>query len=355
MANSKNQQLFGIKELYSPGPNAEIDIVAVHGLNGDAFTTWTSDESKVCWLNHPDLLPKYMPNARVLSWGYNANVLSLKGRSTSSDRVLQHAQTLVADLQADRALEGAESRPIIFLCHSLGGIIVKRALAYSTSRTSSKVAHLHSIYTCTYGILFFGTPHLGSRKAHLASSLQKLASISLPRKTLETDSALLRALEEDSEVLQNISDQFAPLMPRFCVFFFWEQQRTDLKYTKDYIVDESSAAPMLDGTERAGIAADHRNMCKFDGKDAPGFRTVVAALRRYGAEAPAVVRERNVVAGRELGAKGWCEARELVRGVEGWEDLPRIAGGYRREASGREVGALGGGIGDVHEVGAALL
>ncbi|CAD6571798.1 MAG: hypothetical protein ASARMPRED_004791 [Alectoria sarmentosa] len=327
MANSKPQQWFGIKELYSPGPNAEIDIVAVHGLNGDAFTTWTSDKGNICWLNHQDLLPKYMPNARILTWGYNANVTSLKGRSTSSDRVLQHAQTLVADLQADRALEGAESRPIIFLCHSLGGIVVKRALAYSTSRTASKIAHLHSIYTCTYGLVFFGTPHHGARHAHLAHSLQKLAAASLPRKALETDAALLRALERDSEVLQDISDHFAPLLPRFCVFFLWEQERSDLKYTRDYVVDESSAAPLVGGTERAGIAADHGGMCKFDSKDAPGFRTVVAALRRYGSEAPAVVRERNRAAARELGVKGWCEARELVRGVAGGEDLPRITGG----------------------------
>lgn len=53
-----------------------------------------------------DLLPKYLPNARILTWGYNANVLSLKGRTTSSDRVLQHAQTLVAQLQADREVRG---------------------------------------------------------------------------------------------------------------------------------------------------------------------------------------------------------------------------------------------------------
>lgn len=377
MANSKPQQWFGIKELYSPGPNAEIDIVAVHGLNGDAFTTWTSDKGNICWLKHPDLLPKYMPNARILTWGYNANVTSLKGRSTSSDRVLQHAQTLVADLQADRAvrcfffnvkhrrgrkgarltasqLEGAESRPIIFLCHSLGGIVVKRALAYSTSRTSSKIAHLHSIYTCTYGLVFFGTPHHGSRHAHLARSLQKLAAASLPRKALETDSALLRALERDSEVLQDISDQFAPLLPRFCVFFLWEQERSDLKYTRDYVVDESSAAPIVDGTERAGVAADHGGMCKFDSKDAPGFRTVVAALQRYGMGAPGVVRERNRAAARELGVKGWCEARELARGVvAGGEDPPRIAGGgggaagFENESVRREVGALGEGSGDV--------
>jgi hypothetical protein len=70
--------------------------VAVHGLNGDSLKTWTSDDQKICWLSDPDLLPKYMSTARVLTWGYNANVADLAGR------ILQHAHTLVAELQADR-------------------------------------------------------------------------------------------------------------------------------------------------------------------------------------------------------------------------------------------------------------
>ena len=50
---------------------------------------------------------------------------ALFGRA-SADRILQHAQTLVAELVADRELEDASERPIIFICHSLGGIVVKR-------------------------------------------------------------------------------------------------------------------------------------------------------------------------------------------------------------------------------------
>lgn len=44
-----------------------------------------------------------MKNARILTWGYNANVTSLLG-NTSSDRILNHAQTLVAQLEADRSV-----------------------------------------------------------------------------------------------------------------------------------------------------------------------------------------------------------------------------------------------------------
>ena len=194
-----------------------------------------------------------------------------------------------------------------------------QALAYSMSRTAPKIAHLHNIYTSTYGILFFGTPHLGSHKAHLASFLQKLAALGSPKAVLDTSNSLLGALEKDSEILQNITDQFAPLISRFHIFFFWEQERTDLKYTLDYIVEESSAAPILDNTERSGIAADHRGMCKFEDKNAPGFKTVIAALRRYVFDAPGIVGERTRRAGQMLRESGWADAEEMVRGLPEWE------------------------------------
>jgi hypothetical protein len=80
-----------------------LSIVAVHGLNGHAFETWTTEKSRVFWLGNEQMLPRALRNARILTFGYNANVTSLFG-STSSDRVLQHAQNLVAQLEADRAV-----------------------------------------------------------------------------------------------------------------------------------------------------------------------------------------------------------------------------------------------------------
>jgi protein SERAC1 len=188
-------------------------------------------------------------------------------------------------------------------------------LAYSESRTSSKIAHLHSIYSCTYGILFFGTPHHGSNKAHLVSSLQKLADLTIPKALVQTESALINALEEDSEILQNITDQFVPLMSNFRIYYFWEQERTDLKYTRDYVVNQSSAAPIFDNTERCGIAADHQHMCKFDSNTSQGFRTAVAALKKYTSEAPATIRVRNAQVEARLKEKRHDEAMEILRGA----------------------------------------
>jgi len=189
-------------------------------------------------------------------------------------------------------------------------------LAYSASRNAPNVAHEQSIFTCTFGILFFGTPHHGSSKARLVSSLQKLASITIPKATgVQLESSLLSALEEDSETLQNITDQFAPLMSNFRVFFFWEQEKTDLKYTKDYVVEERSAAPIVADTERSGVARDHRGMVKFEGSSEQGFRTTVAALRRYCALAPDVIGVRWRRANEILEEKRRDEALEMLRGV----------------------------------------
>ncbi len=63
-----------------------------------------------------------------------------------------------------------------------------------------------------------------------------MLSALVPKKVWDTDSQLLNALQEGSETLQAITDQFAPLMKQFRIFFFWEQERTDLGYTKDYVI-----------------------------------------------------------------------------------------------------------------------
>lgn len=151
---------------------------------------------------------------------------------------MHHAQTLVAELEAVRALSNARERPIIFICHGLGGILVKKALAYSATRTSNKVEHLYSIFISTYGILFMGTPHSGLEHTAWQTILQGSAAREVP------PSGLLQVLIKNSETLQNITDQFAPLVKQFHIYFFWECIETDLGSKKGYVVREDSAAPI---------------------------------------------------------------------------------------------------------------
>ncbi|KAH8911297.1 hypothetical protein BR93DRAFT_965102 [Coniochaeta sp. PMI_546] len=307
-------KLYGIHELYRPPDSIEpeVDIVAVHGLNGGALSTWTT-ESGSCWLNDPQFLPKHVKNARILVWGFNADFTSLTGGRPTKDRIHHHAHTLVANLAADRRLSGMADKPIIFLCHSLGGIIVKRALTYAQTRTSYKVSHDYSIFSCTYGILFFGTPHHGSSAATYLNYIKKLGAIATGGKMSRSD--LVNALETESETLQNITDYFVPIMRNFSIFFFWEQDPTPFpgRLGSAYIVTRESAAPTYDDTERAAIAADHRGMVRFETPKSQGFRLVADALIRYCDDAPDVIRQRCLDAARSLGLEREREATETLR------------------------------------------
>lgn len=133
---------------------------------------------------------------------------------------------------------------------------------------------------------------------------------------MDLESGLVNALEKESEILQNITDQFAPLMPRFRIFFFWEQEKTDFKYKRDYIVDEASAAPILDNTERCGISANHQGMCKFRSTADQGYRTAVAAIRRYARNAPDVIQRRNQRTTNAQRDARMAEAAELLQTIQ---------------------------------------
>lgn len=67
-------------------------IVAIHGLNGDPKDTWTDDKSNVFWLK--DFLPHDVPNARVMTFGYDADATF--GKTTAG--ISELAQILLSSL-----------------------------------------------------------------------------------------------------------------------------------------------------------------------------------------------------------------------------------------------------------------
>jgi protein SERAC1 len=97
------------------------------------------------------------------------------------------------------------------------------------------VQHLHSVFVSTYAVLFLGTPHNGSSKANLASTGRRILDAMAPSKLWDTDGQLLDALQEGSDVLQNINDMFVPLMKNFRIYYFWEQEKTNLGTMVGYV------------------------------------------------------------------------------------------------------------------------
>ncbi|PGH04037.1 hypothetical protein GX51_03707 [Blastomyces parvus] len=283
---------FGLTEVYRCADPLvpQVDIVFVHGLNGTSYNTWATKKPDVFWPG--DLLPHTLKsqNVRILTYGYDANVASF-ARGTSKERLHNHAEHLAGQLIANRNLQNAVERPIIFVCHSLGGIVVKKTLLYCEHLRHPKTQHIRSTYISTYAILFMGTPHNGSDLANLGSAIQTLFNL-VPKKLFDTTPNLLKTLRPDNEILQNVNRQFAEIMGRFRIYFFHESKPMDLKGTRKFIVDESSAAPVIEGVERMGIEADHGAMCRFESEKSPGYEAVAEAILRYTKEAPGEIANR---------------------------------------------------------------
>lgn len=185
-----------------------VDIVAVHGLNGDAIRTWTETRSKKLWLQ--DFLPASIEGGtRVMSFRYNA--AAAFGNTTATVR--DYASDLLGSLVARRANVNETARPIVFVAHSLGGIIVKQALILAQTE-----AEYQGIKTHTKGIFFFATPHKGSNFANYGAVLAKLATRLLNR----PNPMLLNALETNSKTLLDLTAQFTALAPNFQIATFYE-------------------------------------------------------------------------------------------------------------------------------------
>ena len=283
-------------------------------MNGHPYHTWTSEKSKIFWPGQ--LLPSILEEekARVLVYGYDADVTSFTD-GVSKDKIHNHAEHLIAELSANRRRQKATERPIIFIAHSLGGLVVKRALIYSSGVHGSKTAHLRFISVSTYGILFLGTPHRGSNIAEWGSRLEWICGAILPSSVVDTQPQLVNALKANSETLQNIDRQFIQLASRFCIFFFHEGKPTNLKGILRYIVDEESASPNIQDVERASIQQDHSHICKFENDRAPGFDLVTDAIQRYAFQALDTIVSRWNAERAEQRKRREAEAEELLRGT----------------------------------------
>jgi hypothetical protein len=216
--------------------------VFVHGFNGHPERTWThkrgnarhcnSDEhshesveplSKARRLNpllgsrrgrddpytavywSRDLLSETVPNARVLTYGYDTQIRHWVNSLVSKNTVYDIAWDFLVALEAVRRSES--SRPILFIVHSLGGIVVKEMLRRS-SVCHLHHTHLRDVFDSTIGIMFFGISHGGADPRgllqHIAEKVMKAAGFCVNKHIVDT-------LLSSSERLRELKDEFAPM------------------------------------------------------------------------------------------------------------------------------------------------
>jgi hypothetical protein len=132
-----NPRQYGLFSLYEPpdGPsasdtNSSVDIIALHGIDGTPFKTWTYTEMDssgksgksrdTFWLQ--DFLPDVFPGSRIYTYGYNAQILFSK----ATGEIVDFASTLLELILDRRTRREQQRRPIVFICHSMGGLVVKQ-------------------------------------------------------------------------------------------------------------------------------------------------------------------------------------------------------------------------------------
>lgn len=264
----------GVKE-WVPCDDAEVDICFIHGLTGNRDATWTYKGQQKPW---PELLiPAELKGlkARIITFGYDAYVIQKKHASSNS--MTDHAEDLLGKLTLNREKVNALDRKLIFIAHSLGGLVAKQAILDSKD---SPEPESRKLYESLIGIVFMGTPHTGSGIANWATLPASAIGIFKSANTF-----LLEILQTDSELLKKLNTSFlkhlrtlreAPGGKQIQVICFYEE----LGMTKiGKIVTKESATFASD--EPLSIYANHSEMVKFGSVDDDAFQNVLGYVNRW--------------------------------------------------------------------------
>ena len=108
------------------------------------------------WLR--DQLPLGFPGARIMTYGYDTGLLK-----SSSFQTIDHiAQFFIAKLKSIGKAQ-TFTRPVVFLAHSLGGIILKRAICYLADSGAAEDFMLQKVRM----VIFFGVPSKGMKMSYM--------------------------------------------------------------------------------------------------------------------------------------------------------------------------------------------
>lgn len=147
-----------------------------------------------------DLLKDDFPTARIMTFGYNTNITQ-GYHATNQSNIFSHARDLLYELEAKR--RKVAGRNLIFIAHSLGGILVKEVLRRSEVDPDPKI---NTVFASTVGVFFFGTPHRGSK--NWASFGEGVASIAGRLLGVDTNNQVIHALLPTGPELELCRESF---------------------------------------------------------------------------------------------------------------------------------------------------
>ncbi|KAH7012869.1 hypothetical protein EDB80DRAFT_834481 [Ilyonectria destructans] len=165
------------------------------------------------------------------------------------------ALDLLNRLRAVREDPKCKVRPLVFIAHSLGGIVVKKALILAHHDQDNYGGIIYS----TKGVVLLGTPHRGSDLITWALLLANLTNGVSWGEVIRT--ALLKDLDKDSHVLSEISHQFVHRATPLKIRSFIEQRAEPPLNT--LIVPKNCAVLRLPNEVLIPVNPSHRTMCRF--------------------------------------------------------------------------------------------
>ena len=208
-----DKDFIGFTPLHEP-EDAEVDIVAITGLGGHALGSFRSGNGRSVWLR--DFGPRDVPRARWITYGYDSAVAA----SDNTQGVRELAHTFLDGLATFRRRTRTEQRPMCFVCHSLGGVVLKEALVMSSKAVEAKHGELRQVTMATHGLLLMGVPNLGLRHEQLNAVVKGRANQGL------VNDLLVKSDGEPSQFLSYLTREFADLdrrrRPPFEIVSYYE-------------------------------------------------------------------------------------------------------------------------------------
>ncbi|MCJ1398925.1 hypothetical protein MMC11_002126 [Xylographa trunciseda] len=262
----------GLKIIYEPQSQAIVNIIFVHGLGGSSQQSWSKDRN-------PELFwpQKWLPNeptisaARILSFGYNAAFQSTSTGNRNVLNISDFAKDLLFGMKFATGDGGKQLNmgqvPIIFVAHSMGGLVVKKALILGQFDQ-----HYKDVVQAVRAVLFLSTPHRGT---NLALALNRILTVSIFGHSAKQ---YISELENNSITLQDINEQFRSLAPRLAIISFFETLETTIGPTKMMVLQKESSILGYPDEISKPLNADHHDVCKYTSRRDPSYVSVRDAL-----------------------------------------------------------------------------
>jgi len=216
-----------------------LDVLFVHGITGDPKDTWVSGKTNEYW---PTWLCTDLPGVAVYSLGYPASLFE-KWAKKEMD-LFERAGNALEYMAA----KGIGNRPLAFIAHSLGGLLVKQIIRKSCDAEDE---HWKQVCQATRLVVFLATPHSGS-------SLASVLKTALPR----FSSRHIDLLSNDLGILTDINQHyrsFANGRADVSTVAYYEKYKTAASVL---VVSKESSDPGVAGTTPVAMDKDHVTICK---------------------------------------------------------------------------------------------